>query len=166
MPTLHDIAAELRKPGRDPRSSFELPAFRDDVTELKDLTPGMVLEGVVTNVVAFGAFVDIGVHQDGLVHVSQLADRYVADAAQVVRVGQRVRVTVVSVDLERGRVALTMRSGAPGARRDDGRKQVRRAETPRPEKPRPEKPQPEKPRPEKPRSFAPGEVAPNGMRFK
>ena len=91
LPTLRDILAELRKPGRDPRATFEAPAFRDDVTELKDLKPGMVLEGVVTNIVAFGAFVDVGVHQDGLVHVSQLADRYVADPNDVVKVGQRVK---------------------------------------------------------------------------
>ncbi len=89
LPTLKDIVAELRKPGRDPRAAFEAPAFRDDVTEPKDLREGMELEGVVTNIVAFGAFVDVGVHQDGLVHVSQLADRYVSDANQVVTVGQR-----------------------------------------------------------------------------
>ena len=109
LPTLQDIAAELRKPGRDPRSSFEPPAFREDVVEPKDLQPGMQLEGVVTNLVAFGAFVDIGVHQDGLVHVSQMADRFVKDPAEVVKVGQKVRVTVVSVDLERNRIALTMK---------------------------------------------------------
>jgi len=113
LPTLHDILAELRRPGRDPRENFEPPAFREDVRELKDLEPGMVLEGVVTNVVAFGAFVDVGVHQDGLVHISQLADRYVKDPGEVVRVGQRVRVTVLSVDPERRRIGLTMKiSGA------------------------------------------------------
>lgn len=118
LPTLRDILDELRRPGRDPRATFEAPAFRDDIKEPADLTPGMELEGVVTNVVAFGAFVDVGVHQDGLVHVSQLADRYVADPNQVVSVGQRVKVTVLSVDLERGRIALTMKSG--GARGRDG----------------------------------------------
>ena len=120
LPTLQDILGELRKPGRDPRSSFEPPAFRDDLTEPKDLSPGMVLEGVVTNIVAFGAFVDVGVHQDGLVHVSQLADRFVADPNQVVRVGQRVRVTVTGVYLVRNRIALTVNprpgAGAPAAR--------------------------------------------------
>jgi uncharacterized protein len=110
LPTLQDIAAELRRPGRDPRASFELPAFREDVHELKDLQIGMQLEGVVTNLVAFGAFVDVGVHQDGLVHISQLADRFVRDPAEVVRVGQKVKVTVLSIDLERRRIGLTMRS--------------------------------------------------------
>ncbi|MGH7444841.1 MAG: Tex family protein [Longimicrobiales bacterium] len=110
MPTLTDILAELRRPGRDPRDAFEALQFREDVTALRDLLAGMVLEGVVTNVVAFGAFVDIGVHQDGLVHVSQLADRFIKDPNEAVKVGQKVRVTVVSVDLERNRVALTMKS--------------------------------------------------------
>ena len=111
LPTLQDILDELRRPGRDPRETFEPPAFRDDVREMKDLQKGMALEGVVTNVVAFGAFVDIGVHQDGLVHISQLADRFVKDPGEVVKVGQRVRVKVVSVDLQRKRIALTMKSG-------------------------------------------------------
>jgi protein Tex len=112
LPTLRDIADELRRPGRDPRDEFELPAFRVDLTELKDLLPGMQLEGVVTNIVAFGAFVDVGVHQDGLVHVSQIEDRFVKDPADVVKVGQRVSVTVLSVDLERNRIALTMKKAA------------------------------------------------------
>ena len=110
MPTLVDIAAELRKPGRDPRAAFEPPAFRDDIQKPSDLLPGMVLEGVVTNIVAFGVFVDIGVHQDGLVHVSQIADRYVKDPNDVVKVGMKVKVTVQSVDLPRNRIALSMRS--------------------------------------------------------
>jgi protein Tex len=108
-PTLEDILEELLRPGRDPRDAFEAPAFREDVTEVKDLKAGMRLEGVVTNVVAFGAFVDIGVHQDGLVHVSQLADRFVRNPSEVVHVGQKVSVTVLSVDLDRNRVALTMK---------------------------------------------------------
>jgi protein Tex len=115
LPTLRDIVDELRKPGRDPRDEFELPAFRDDITEVRDLQPGMKLEGVVTNLVAFGAFVDIGVHQDGLVHVSQLADRFVKDPADVVKVGQKVSVTVLSVDLERSRIALSMKKDAAAA---------------------------------------------------
>ncbi len=109
LPTLRDIAAELRKPGRDPRSAFEAPSFRDDISKPEDLKPGMVLDGVVTNIVAFGCFVDVGVHQDGLVHISQLADRFVRDPNEVVTVGKRVKVTVVSVDLPRSRIALTMR---------------------------------------------------------
>jgi len=116
MPTLVDIADELRKPGRDPREAFEPPAFRDDVQKPQDLVQGMVLEGVVTNIVAFGAFVDIGVHQDGLVHVSQLSDRFVKDPNDAVRVGQRVKVTVQSVDLARGRIALSMRTDGGGVR--------------------------------------------------
>jgi len=110
LPTLRDILEELRRPGRDPRSAFEAPAFREDVTEPRHLKPGMTLEGVVTNVVAFGAFVDIGVHQDGLVHISQLADRFVRDPNEVVKVGSRVRVTVMEVDLERNRIGLSMKS--------------------------------------------------------
>lgn len=110
LPTLRDILDELRRPGRDPREAFEAPAFREDVTEPKHLMPGMTLEGVVTNVVAFGAFVDIGVHQDGLVHISQLADRYVRDPNDVVKVGSKVRVTVMEVDLERNRIGLSMKS--------------------------------------------------------
>jgi uncharacterized protein len=109
-PTLRDIIAELKKPGRDPRGSFEPPKFREDVQKLEDLRAGMQLEGVVTNVTAFGAFVDIGVHQDGLVHVSQLADKFVKDPHSIVRVGDRVNVRVVSVDLDRRRIALTMKS--------------------------------------------------------
>jgi uncharacterized protein len=138
LPTLKDIVSELRKPGRDPRAGFEAPAFRDDLTEPKDLREGMELEGVVTNIVAFGAFVDVGVHQDGLVHVSQLADQYVTDPNQVVAVGQRVKVRVVSIDLPRNRIALTMKS-ASGAH---------------------------PPSVPKPFAVKPGAIAPNGMRFR
>jgi protein Tex len=112
LPTLRDILDELRRPGRDPRQSFEAPAFREDVQQPADLKEGMRLEGVVTNIVAFGAFVDVGVHQDGLVHVSQLADRFVRNPADVVRVGQKVQVTVLGVDLQRNRIALSMKSAA------------------------------------------------------
>jgi uncharacterized protein len=111
--TLNDILAELRKPGRDPRKSFEPPQFRDDVRTLEDLKVGMQLEGVVTNVTAFGAFVDVGVHQDGLVHVSQLADRFVKNPAEVVKVGDRLQVRVLEVDLQRRRIGLSARKGAP-----------------------------------------------------
>jgi len=113
LPTLRDILAELKKPGRDPRDSFVTPGFREGIMEIRDLQEGMSLNGVVTNVAAFGAFVDIGVHQDGLVHVSQLADRFVKDPNEVVRVGQAVQVRVLSVDMERRRIALTMRCTAP-----------------------------------------------------
>ena len=110
LPTLQDILAELAKPGRDPRRQFEAFSFTEGVNRPEDLRPGMKLPGIVTNVTAFGAFVDIGVHQDGLVHVSQLADTFVKDPAAVVRPQQRVRVTVTEVDLARGRIALSLRS--------------------------------------------------------
>ena len=116
-PTVRDILRELEKPGRDPRPEFRTAAFREDVTTIADLEPGMVLEGVVTNVAAFGAFVDIGVHQDGLVHVSCLAREFVADPRTVVKAGQIVKVKVLSVDLPRQRIALTMRlDDHPGER--------------------------------------------------
>jgi uncharacterized protein len=110
LPTLKDILDELAKPGRDPRQRFEVFAFQEGVEKLEHLQPGMKLPGIVTNVTAFGAFVDIGVHQDGLVHVSQLADRFVKDSAEVVKVGQKVRVTVTEVDLARKRIALSMKA--------------------------------------------------------
>jgi len=110
LPTLQDILAELAKPGRDPRRQFEAFSFTEGVNRPEDLRPGMKLPGIVTNVTAFGAFVDIGVHQDGLVHVSQLADTFVKDPSTVVRPQQRVRVTVTEVDLARGRIALSLRS--------------------------------------------------------
>ena len=109
VPTVKDILAELEKPGRDPRPEFKTATFRDGVEQLGDLQPGMLLEGVVTNVANFGAFVDIGVHQDGLVHVSQLADRFVRDPRDVVKAGDIVKVKVVDVDLKRKRIALTMK---------------------------------------------------------
>ena len=117
LPTVQDILTELEKPGRDPRPSFKTAAFADGVEAIKDLKPGMVLEGTVTNVAAFGAFVDVGVHQDGLVHVSQIADRFVKDPHEVVKAGDIVRVRVVEVDLARKRIALTMRKdGGESAR--------------------------------------------------
>lgn len=110
LPTLTDIMAELAKPGRDPRQKFEAFSFTEGVNKPEDLKLGMKLPGIVTNVTAFGAFVDIGVHQDGLVHVSQLADNFVKDPAEVVKVSQRVSVTVTEIDLARGRISLSMRS--------------------------------------------------------
>ncbi|MFN7090375.1 MAG: Tex family protein [Allorhizobium sp.] len=109
LPTVKDILAELEKPGRDPRPSFKTATFAEGVEEITDLKVGMTLEGTVTNVAAFGAFVDIGVHQDGLVHVSQLADRFVKDPHEVVKAGDVVKVRVVEVDVKRKRIALTMR---------------------------------------------------------
>jgi uncharacterized protein len=108
--TLRDILAELARPGRDPRQGFEVVRFTDGVNSLEDVRPGMSLSGIVTNITAFGAFVDIGVHQDGLVHISQLADRFVKDANDIVRVHQHVQVTVLEVDLVRKRIALSMRN--------------------------------------------------------
>jgi uncharacterized protein len=113
LPTVKDIFAELEKPGRDPRPSFKTATFAEGINEISDLQPGMTLEGTVTNVAAFGAFVDIGVHQDGLVHVSQLADRFVKDPHEVVKAGDVVKVRVVEVDAKRKRIALSMR-------KDDG----------------------------------------------
>jgi uncharacterized protein len=120
LPTIGDILAELEKPGRDPRAEFRYASFSDTVREIKDLAPGMKLEGTVTNVTNFGAFVDIGVHQDGLVHISQLADRYVADPHQVVKPGQVVSVTVLDVDAELKRIALSMKR-EPGQRKPEQR---------------------------------------------
>ncbi|MGV3709893.1 MAG: Tex family protein [Gemmatimonas sp.] len=171
LPTLRDILTELKKPGRDPRAAFEPPAFRDDLTKPSDLQPGMVLEGVVTNIVAFGCFVDVGVHQDGLVHVSQIADRYIRDPNEIVKVGMRVKVTVQSVDLARNRIALSMRKDPSGvstprtpansnsaanaprddsARRTPGRGPASVA----------------RPVPKPPVVPTKGTIAPNGMRFK
>jgi len=115
-PTLRDIIGELKKPGRDPRATFEKPAFRDDVTEFEHVKEGMVLEGIVTNVTAFGAFVDIGVHQDGLVHVSELSDRFVRDPSEVVKAGDKLKVRVLSVDKARRRIALSAKTQPSAAR--------------------------------------------------
>lgn len=142
LPTVQDILRELEKPGRDPRPEFRAATFRDGIEQLKDLEPGMLLEGVVTNVTNFGAFVDIGVHQDGLVHVSAIANRYVKDPAEVVKAGDIVKVKVVEVDLARKRIALTMRLGDEVARKPapkdarspsrqgDGRRSALKQETP------------------------------------
>ena len=116
--TIKDILVELEKPGRDPRPDFKVARFSDGVDDIKDLKEGMVLEGTVSNVAAFGAFVDLGVHQDGLVHVSQLAHKFVSDAREVVKTGDIVKVQVVEVDLARKRIALTMKIGAAPGRTD------------------------------------------------
>jgi len=118
LPTVADILKELDKPGRDPRPAFVTASFRDGVEAISDLRPDMILEGVVTNVAAFGAFVDIGVHQDGLVHISALSDQFVKDPHTVVKAGQVVKVKVLEVDPKRKRIALTMRlaENAAGSR--------------------------------------------------
>lgn len=173
LPTLQDIVAELQKPGRDPREQFEAPAFRDDVQSIEDLKEGMSLQGTVTNVVAFGAFVDVGVHQDGLVHVSELSDRFVRDPNDAVKVGDRVTVRVMAVDVPRKRIALSMKT-QPGAARPSGggkpaavqqggagkpaqQKDAQGRDASRDRKPAPQAPKP----PEPPK---PG-FAPNGMRI-
>ncbi|MER9272514.1 Tex family protein [Mesorhizobium sp. M0643] len=140
LPTVRDILAELEKPGRDPRPGFKTATFADGIDDIKDLKPGMQLEGTVTNVAAFGAFVDIGVHQDGLVHVSQLADRFVKDAHEVVKAGDVVKVRVVDVDIKRKRIGLSMRKDGDGGApkpRDNGSRPVPRAPAPQrqPERP-------------------------------
>lgn len=120
LPTVTDILAELDKPGRDPRPAFTTAAFSDGIEKISDLKPGMVLEGTVTNVAAFGAFVDVGVHQDGLVHVSALSNRFVSDPREVVKSGQVVRVKVLEADPDRKRISLTLRlDDEPGARRSE-----------------------------------------------
>jgi len=132
-PTVRDIIAELEKPGRDPRPEFKAASFMEGVETLSDLKPGMVLEGTVTNVTNFGAFVDVGVHQDGLVHISRLADRFVKDPYEVVSTGQLVKVKVLEVDLPRKRVSLSMRLGdAPEADAGSGRSGGRSGASQRP----------------------------------
>ncbi|MEN8872807.1 MAG: Tex family protein [Pacificibacter sp.] len=123
LPTVRDILGELEKPGRDPRPSFVTATFADGVNEIKDLKPGMLLEGTVTNVAAFGAFVDVGVHQDGLVHISQLADKFVKDPHEVVKAGDVVKVRVTEVDAPRKRIALTMRKDGGGSSNARGEQQ-------------------------------------------
>jgi uncharacterized protein len=151
LPTLEDILAELRKPGRDPRQAFEAPQFRDDVQKVEDLKEGMVLQGTVTNVVAFGAFVDVGVHQDGLVHVSHLSNRFVKDPNEVVKPGDRVTVRVLSVDVPRQRIALSMKDPAQGG----GARPAGQGKQPEAKKPEPKRAlEPTRPG-----------VAPNGMRI-
>jgi len=122
LETVKDVIAELKKPGRDPRGEFKTAAFDDSVHKISDLKEGMKLEGVVTNVTAFGAFVDIGVHQDGLVHISQLADSYVKDPSDVVKAGQIIKVTVMEVDVARKRIALSAKTGAKPEQRSNNSK--------------------------------------------
>lgn len=145
LPTIQDVLSELEKPGRDPRPEFRTAKFREDITEVAQLTEGMQLEGVVTNVTNFGAFVDVGVHQDGLVHISELANEFVADPHKVVKPGQIVQVRVLQVDVERNRVNLSMRpegSAAPAKaarapRRDQEQRTERKPQAKRPQQSRP-----------------------------
>ena len=117
--TVKDILGELEKPGRDPRPDFKVARFNDGVEDIKDLREGMILEGTVSNVAAFGAFIDLGVHQDGLVHVSQLSHKFTTDAREVVKTGDIVKVQVVEVDVARKRIALTMKLGEKPAQRSE-----------------------------------------------
>ncbi|MEW6632242.1 MAG: Tex family protein, partial [Pseudomonadota bacterium] len=143
LPTVRDIIAELEKPGRDPRPGFKTATFAEGVDDIKDLKPGMLLEGTVTNVAAFGAFVDIGVHQDGLVHVSQLADRFIKDAHEVVKAGDVVKVRVVDVDIKRKRIGLSMRKDGDGGAQRGGPRDNGGGK-PAPRSPAPQRP-PERP---------------------
>jgi uncharacterized protein len=119
--TVKDILGELEKPGRDPRPDFKVARFNDGVDDIKDLVEGMILEGTVSNVAQFGAFIDLGVHQDGLVHVSQLSHKFVNDAREVVKTGDIVKVKVMEVDVARKRIGLSMKLDAAPARRDGPR---------------------------------------------
>jgi uncharacterized protein len=141
-PTLKDIIDELKKPGRDPREKFEEVGFREDVMTMNDLKEGMELKGIVTNVTAFGAFVDIGVHQDGLVHISQLSDRFIKDPSEVVQAGDRIDVRVLEIDLQRKRISLSakkeqsVKPPAPKGPRRENRPDNQRQRGQRPQKPR------------------------------
>ncbi len=136
LPTLKDIMEELDKPGRDPRDQFEVVQFQEGVNEITDLKEGMKLPGVVTNITKFGAFVDVGVHQDGLVHISHLSNSFVSDPTQVVKLGQKVQVTVMEVDVPRKRISLSMKGDAPQVKRSDKKTQ---RQAPRDQKPREER---------------------------
>jgi len=147
LPTLTDIMAELAKPGRDPREQFEAFAFAEGIEKLEDLQPGMKLPGIVTNITKFGAFVDVGVHQDGLVHVSELADHFVSDPTTAVKVAQQVQVTVLEVDLARQRIALSLRSNPGQPRRQARAEGDRKHPQGKPQQKRQEKPRRPKPEP-------------------
>jgi protein Tex len=172
LPTVNDILKELEKPGRDPRPEFQTATFAEGVQTLGDLEPGMILEGVVTNVAAFGAFVDIGVHQDGLVHVSALSKNFVADPHDVVKSGEVVRVKVLSVDIPRHRISLTMRTDDPAdggaqasSRPPRGPRPDRASSAAAPETSRPQRgPRPGGPRPDRASSGAPSSPRGAGSR--
>jgi uncharacterized protein len=161
LPTVQDILSELQKPGRDPRPEFKAAEFKEGVETLKDLEPGMILEGTVTNVTNFGAFVDIGVHQDGLVHISMLADRFVKDPHEVVKSGDLVKVKVLEVDLPRQRIALSMRLSEPAARPSNPPTERADRNAPRPGPSRP----PEQPRRPRDDRRAPAQQTPINSAF-
>jgi uncharacterized protein len=149
-PTVRDILGELEKPGRDPRPEFKTATFKDGIEKLSDLVAGMILEGVVTNVTNFGAFVDIGVHQDGLVHVSALADKFVKDPREVVKAGQVVKVKVMEVDQDRKRIGLSMRLTDDARDKPQDMQGEKRGDRPQAKKTRPTKSQPPKKKPASP----------------
>jgi protein Tex len=126
LPTLRDILTELAKPGRDPREEFEIVRFADGLEKIEDVKPGMKLPGIVTNITAFGVFVDIGVHQDGLIHISELTDHFVKDPAEVVKVHQKVMVTVLDVDLPRKRIALSMKAAPTPSEKGKKGKEIKK----------------------------------------
>ena len=171
LPTIQDVLSELEKPGRDPRPEFRTAKFREDITEVAQLTEGMQLEGVITNVTNFGAFVDVGVHQDGLVHISELANEFVADPHKVVKPGQIVQVRVLQVDTERNRVNLSMRpegSEAPAKaprqpRRDNAKTEARTERKPQAKRPQNTRPQGERPAAKKPQAAKPQEQKIGGL---
>jgi len=138
LPTLNDILSELSKPGRDPREEFETFRFAEGIEKMEDVRPGMKLPGIVTNITAFGVFVDIGVHQDGLVHISEISNRFVKNPAEVVKVHQKVTVTVLDVDSGRKRISLSMKDSQPqtniAPQREEKKKEERRQEGPRKQK--------------------------------
>ncbi len=170
LPTVQDVLTELEKPGRDPRPEFRTAKFRDDITEVAQLTEGMQLEGVVTNVTNFGAFVDVGVHQDGLVHISELANEFVADPHKVVKPGQIVQVRVLNVDVERNRVNLSMRpegavapAKAPRQPRREQNNEQRGERKPQAKRPQHARPQGDRPQGKKPQSAKPQEQKIGGL---
>jgi uncharacterized protein len=134
LPTLKDIMAELARPGRDPREQFESFSFAEGVEKIEDVMPGMKLPGVVTNITAFGAFIDIGVHQDGLAHISQLSDRYIRDPNMAVKVNQKVMATVLEVDVKRKRISLSLKKNPDRQRQDQPQTQPKQ----KPQKPQPD----------------------------
>ncbi|WP_310417768.1 S1 RNA-binding domain-containing protein, partial [Chamaesiphon sp. OTE_8_metabat_110] len=157
-PTLRDIIGELEKPGRDPRAEFKYATFKEGIQEITDLVVGMELEGTVTNVANFGAFVDIGVHQDGLVHISQLSDNFVSDPNQIVKVGQVVKVKVLEVNAQLKRVSLTMKTGATTNDRPSPQPTIARSNKPQVSSAKPAKILPKTP-PAQPESTQPATLA-------
>ena len=159
LPTIQDVLSELEKPGRDPRPEFRTAKFREDITQVSQLTEGLQLEGVITNVTNFGAFVDVGVHQDGLVHISELANEFVSDPHKVVKPGQIVQVRVLAIDAERNRVNLSMRpegseapAKAPRQPRREQSNEPRGERKPQAKRPQQARPQGDRPQGKKPQA--------------